>query len=54
MFVVPVMVRHELSNCVVKTYAMLNTCSSQAMFAKGNLLNDLGILGRKTSIMVKP
>ena len=31
---------------------MLNT-SSQATFATENLLSDLGIQGRKTSIMVK-
>ena len=42
MCVVPVMVRHKLSNRVVKTYAMLHTCS-QATFAKENLLIDLGI-----------
>ena len=52
MCVVPVMVRHKLSNRVVKTYAMLDTCS-QATFAKENLLSDLGIQGRKTSITVK-
>ena len=52
MCVVHVMVRHKLSNRVVKTYAMLNT-SSQATFATENLLSDLGIQGRKTSIMVK-
>ena len=42
MCVVPVMVRHKLSNRVVKTYAMFDTCS-QATFAKENLLRDLGI-----------
>ena len=42
MCVVPVMVRHKLSNLVVTTYAMLDTCS-QAKFAKENLLSDLGI-----------
>ena len=52
MCVVAVMVRHKLSNCVVKTYAMLDTCS-QATFAEENLLSDLGIQGRKTSITVK-
>ena len=52
MCVVPVMVRHKLSNRVVKTYAMLDTCS-QATFAKEYLLSDLGIQGRKTSITVK-
>ena len=52
MFVVPIMVRHKRSNRVLKTYAMLNTCS-QATFAKENLLSDLGIQWRKTSITVK-
>ena len=52
MCVVFVMVRHKLSNGLIKTYAMLNTCS-QATFAKEILLNDLGIQGRKTSITVK-
>ena len=52
MCVVPVMVRHKLSNCLVKTCPMLDTYI-QAMFAKKNLLSDLGIQGRKTSIMVK-
>ena len=36
------MVRYKLSNRVVKTYAMFDTCS-QATFAKENLLRDLGI-----------
>ena len=44
MCVVPVMVRHKLSNRVVKTYAMLDTCS-QGTFAKENLLSNLGIQG---------
>ena len=52
MCVVPVMVRHKLSNHIVKTYAMLDTCS-QATFAKENLISDLGIQWRKTSITVK-
>ena len=52
MCVVPIMVRHKLSNCVVKPYAMLNTYS-QAMFAKENILSDLGTQGWKTSITVK-
>ena len=49
---VSVNVNHKLSNRLVKTYAMLNTCS-QAMLAKENLLRDLGIQGRKTSITLK-
>ena len=44
MCVVLVMVRHKLSNRVVKTYAMLDTCS-QETFAKENLLSNLGIQG---------
>ena len=52
MCVVPVMVWHKLSNRLVKTDAMLETCS-QARFAKENLSSDLGIQGRKTSVMVK-
>ena len=51
MCVVPVMVRHKFSNRVVKTYAMLDTCS-QATFAKEKLSSGLGIQGRKTSITV--
>ena len=49
---VSVNVNNKLSNRLVKTYAMLNTCS-QAMLAKENLLRDLGIQGRKTSITPK-
>jgi len=52
MCVVPVIVRHKFSNRMIKTYAMLDTCS-QATFAKINLLSNLGIQGRKTSITVK-
>ena len=36
------MVRHKLSNRVVKTYAILDTCS-QATFTKEKLSSDLGI-----------
>ena len=50
--VVPVIVRYKFLNRVVKTYAMLNTCS-QATFPKENLLSDSGIQGRKASIAVK-
>ena len=49
---VSVNVNNKLSNRLVKTYAMLKTCS-QAMLAKENLLRDLGIQGRKTSITLK-
>ena len=52
MCVVRVMVRYKLSNRVVRTYAMLDTCS-QATYAKENLLSDLGLPGRKASITVK-
>ena len=50
--VVPVLVRHKHSNCVVKTYAMLDNCS-QANFMRNKLLGALGLHGRKTSITVK-
>ena len=50
MCMAPVIIR--LSNRVVQTYAMLNTCS-QATFAKENLLSHLGIHWRKTSVTVK-
>ena len=50
MCMVPVIIR--LSNRVVQTYAMLDTCS-QATFAKENLLSHLGIHWRKTSVTVK-
>ena len=52
MRVVPVLVRHELSNCIVKTYAMLGNCS-QATFMQNKLLGALGLHGRKSSITVK-
>ena len=52
MCVVPVVVRHKLSNHFVKTYAMLDNCS-QATFMQDKLLADLGLHGRKTSITVK-
>ena len=52
MCVVPVLVRHKLSNCIVKTYAMLDNCS-QATFMQNKLLGALGLHGRLTSITVK-
>ena len=52
MSVVPVVVRYKFSNPVLNTYAMLDTCS-QATFTKENLLSDLGIQGKKTSITVE-
>ena len=53
MCLVPVMVRHKLSNRIVKTYAVRLCCALlQATFPKENLLSDLGVQGRKTSITV--
>ena len=52
MCVVPVLVQHKLSNCIIKTYAMLGNCS-QATFMGNKLLGPLGLHGRKTSITVK-
>ena len=52
MCVVPVLVRHKLSNYIVKTYAMLDGCS-QATFMQNKLLGSLSLHGRKTSITVK-
>ena len=52
MCVVPVFVRHKLSNRIVKTYAMLDNCS-QATFMQNKLLGDLGLHGCKTLITVK-
>ena len=46
MCVVPVFVRHKLSNHIVKTYAMLDNYS-QATFMLNKLLGDLGLHGRK-------
>ena len=50
--VVPVLVRHKLFNCIVKTYAMLDNCS-QATFMRNKPLGALGLHERKTSITVK-
>ena len=52
MCVVPVLVRHKLSNCIVKTYEILDNCN-QATFMRNKLLGALGLHGRKTSITVK-
>ena len=52
MYVVPVRVRHKLSNCIVKTYAILGNCS-QATFIQNKLLEVLGFHERKTFITVK-
>ena len=52
MCVVPVLVRHKLSNCIVKTCAMLDNCS-QATFMRNKLLGALGSHGCKTFVTVK-
>ena len=52
MCVVPVFARHKLSNCNVKTYAMLDSCS-QATFMRNTILGTLGLHGCKTSVTVK-
>ena len=52
MCVVPVLVQHKLSNCIVKINAMLDNCS-QATFMQNKLLGALGLHGHKTSITVK-
>ena len=48
----PVMVSHKPSNGIFKTFDMLDT-GSHVTFAMKNLLSDLGVQGRKTSITVK-
>ena len=52
MCVVPVMVKQKRSDREDKACAMLNSCS-QATFAKGSLLSELGIQGRKASVTAK-
>ena len=52
MCVVPVFARHKLSNCNVKTYAMLDSCS-QATFMRNTILGTLSLHGCKTSVTVK-
>ena len=52
MCVVPVLVRHKISNYIVKTYKMLGNCS-QVNFMRNKLLGASGLHGRKTSITVK-
>ena len=52
MCIVPILVQHKLSNCIVKTYAMLDNCS-QATFMRNKPLGALGLHERKTSITVK-
>ena len=52
MYLVPILVQHKLSNCIVKTYAMLDNCS-QATFMRNKPLGALGLHECKTSITVK-
>ena len=52
MYLVPVLVRHKLSNRIVKMYTMLDNCK-QATFMRNKLLGALGLHGRKSSITVK-
>ena len=52
MYVVHVLAQHKISNCIVKTYAMLDNCS-QATFMRNKLLGALGWRGRKTFITAK-
>ena len=52
MCVVPVVVKHKNSNKVIKTYAMLDSCS-QGTFVKESLLGYLRLQKRKTSITIK-
>ena len=52
MCVVPVRVRHQSSNTTFETLAMLDSCS-QATFVTKNLIEKLGISGRKTPLCLK-
>ena len=52
MCVVPIWVGHTNSNKMIKTYAMLDSCS-QGSFIKGDLIADIGIKGRKSKLNVK-
>lgn len=52
MCVVPVRVRHQPSNKTFETIAMLDSCS-QATFVTKNLIEKLGISGRKTPLRLK-
>ena len=52
MCVVLVTVRHKNSSREVKTFAMPDNCS-QGTFVKEDLLNQLKISGRATSISIK-
>ena len=52
MCVVPALVRHKLSNYIVKMYTMFGNCS-QATFMRNKFLAAISLHGRKTSITVK-
>ena len=52
MCLVPVRVKHNDSNFVHSTFAMLNNCS-QGCFVKASLMKTLQIRSQKTSITVK-
>ena len=52
MRVIPVLVQHKISNCIVKTYVMLDNCI-QATFRQNKLLGALGLHGNKISITMK-
>ena len=52
MCVVPVWVGHRNSRKMVKTYAMLDNCS-QGSFIKDEIIEDLGLSGRKLKLSLK-
>ena len=52
MCVAPVWVGHRNSRKMVKTYAMLGNCS-QGSFIKDEIIEDLGISGRKLKLSLK-
>ena len=52
MCVVPVKVRSKISNTEVRTWAMLDNCS-QGSFVKKNLLEELKVEGKSTTVTVK-
>ena len=52
MCVVPVWVGHRNSRKMVQTYATLDTCS-QGSFIKDDIIEDLGISGRKLKLSLK-
>ena len=52
MCIVPQLVKHKLSNCAVKTYAILDECS-QGTSMQNKLLGALVLHGCNTSVTVK-